>query len=47
MEEVKSKIATQFKILEGCEKVSTKMVAKNKRVLVISNNDRHYTRYEV
>ena len=30
MDEVKSKIATQFKILEACEKDSTKIVAKNK-----------------
>ena len=30
MEKVKSKIATQFKILEGCEKDSTKIDAKNK-----------------
>ena len=30
MEKVKSKIATQFKIFEDCEKDSTKIVAKNK-----------------
>ena len=30
MEEVKSKIATQFKILERSEKDSTKILARNK-----------------
>ena len=30
MEEAKSKIATQFKILERCEKDSTKIIARNK-----------------